>query len=619
MSNSQEQSLNENTIYSPLTESSPDFLHCEAERYCVESLVSSGPGEFYAKLNREQIGPFLSPREVDQITSWVEDYCSSDAVLEDVNGKEEVGSDVQDFSGHYFPVQSDTPAPCLELGWPEKISWMDMGGVHVYTNPPQENAPPIREVLRRLLHGANKLIAMVTDKLSDSAVIGDLLSTAARGIPVYIILNQRSVENNCSSHQLQHPNIRVRVLGGKTFLTRDAKMVVGELKDNFVLVDLDTVMLGSYSPTWSDAHLHRQIVTVMSGPVVESFDREFRILYAASLPVPDMLKTEKSAYEPNTLYKPVSLNLNNGKIELTEFISSPPPPPTDNPLDWEAMGVIQRLTESTLNSPDACDLPFHHQPVLDRHHGGLEFPSNEFNVRFQSGHQEEGKLNSMFLSDFRHPEYQRSRRHFFPGQIQMHCNEALNRPIQMPERITYNHHSSPLNTENEERYPVYKPCIHRKEITSEEEDRREPFLRRDRVSGENMNPEGTKPANLKKPAELSRSKTFSTLSDIIKRVNARVSSGQQKTENPAPGVSKSTLELNIQRSDALSNARTTNCDNLPLTPALALMKKRNDEVKSGLLRSMPIVFAPSFRSSGFSLQREKWRTRFRDHKNEEEH
>ncbi|XP_051529471.1 uncharacterized protein LOC127426600 isoform X2 [Myxocyprinus asiaticus] len=623
MSNSQEQSLNENTIFSPLTESSPDFLHCEAERYCVESLVSSGPGEFYTKLNREQIGHFLSPGEVDQISSWVEDYRSSDAVLEDINGKEEVGSDAQDFSGQYFPVQSDTPAPCLELGWPEKSNWMDMGQVHVYTNPPQENAPPIREILRRLLHGANKLIAMVTDKLSDSAVIGDLLSTAARGVPVYIILNQRSVEKNCSSHQLQHPNIRVRVLGGKKFLTRDAKMVVGELKDSFVLVDLDTVMLGSYSPTWNDTHLHRQIVTVMSGPVVESFDREFRILYAASLPIPDMLKTEKPAYEPNALYKSVSLNLNNAKVELTEFISSPSPSPTNCPLDWEAMGVIQRFPESTVYSPDAGDLPFHHRPVLDRHHGGWEFPSNEFNVRFLSGHQEEGKLNSMFLSDFRHPEYQRSRRYLFPGEIQMHCNEAVNssfipRPIQMPERITYNLHSSPLITENEERYPVYKPCIHRKEITSEQEVRREPFLRRDRVSGENMNPEGTKPANLK-PAELSRSKTFSTLSDIIKRVNARVSSGQQKTENPAPGVSKSTLELSIQRSDALSNARTTNCDNLPLTPALALMKKRNDEVKSGLLRSMPSVFVPSFRSSGFSLQRETWRTRFRDHKNEEEH
>ncbi|XP_051967653.1 protein FAM83D-like [Xyrauchen texanus] len=628
MSNSQEQSLNENIIFTPLTESSPDFLHCEAERYCVESLVSSGPGAYYTNLNREQIVPFLSPGEVNQISSWTEDYRSSDAVLEDVNGKEEVGSDLQDFSGHYFPEQSDTPAPCLELGWPEKNNWMDMGRVLVYTNPPAENAPPIREILRRLLHGANKLIAIVTDKLSDSAVIGDLLCAASRGVPVYIILNQRSVEENCSLQRLQHPNIRVRLQGGKTFLTRDAKMLVGELKDNFVFVDLETVMLGSYSPTWSDSHLHRQIITVMSGPVVESFDREFRILYATSVPIPDTLKTGMLENEANALFKPVPLNLNNTKVEITEFISNPPPPPTDCPLDWEAMGVIQRCPESPLYSPDAGEVPFQHRPVLDRRHGGWEYPSNEFNARVLSGHQEEGKLNSMFLSDFRHPEYQRPRRHFSPGEIQMHHNEQVNssfipRPLQMPERIPYNLHSPLLNAENEERYPVYKPRTHRKDITSEEDVgltiRREPFLRRDRVSGENKNPEGNKAAHMKKPAELSRSKTFSTLSDIIKRVNARVSSGQQKTENLTPGVSKSTLDLNLQRADASSNARTTNCDNLPLTPALALMKKRNDEVKSGLLRSMPSVFAPSFRSSGFGLQRETWRSNFRSHRNEEEH
>lgn len=35
-------------------------------------------------------------------------------------------------------------------------------------------------------------------------------------------------------------------MGGKTFCTRDGKMLVGELKENFVLVDLEKVMVGSY-------------------------------------------------------------------------------------------------------------------------------------------------------------------------------------------------------------------------------------------------------------------------------------------------------------------------------------------------------------------------------------
>ncbi|XP_052425895.1 uncharacterized protein LOC127968626 [Carassius gibelio] len=615
MSNTQEQSLNESIVFAPLTESSPDFLHCEEERYCVESLVSSGHEAFYTKLHQEQIGSFLSPGEVNQISSWAEDYHQTDANQEDGNGEVEVGSDGEDFSGHYFPTESDTPAPCLELGWPEKTIWMDMGQIHVYTNPPTEQMPPIREILRRHLQGATKLIAVVTDKLSDSAVIGDLQIAASRGVPVYIILNKRTVEESCFLHRLQHPNIMVRILGGKKYLTRDTKMVVGELKDNFVLVDLETVIFGSYSLSWSDAHLHRQLVTVLSGRVVESFDREFRVLYAASLPIPDAWKTGKPAAEPKILKKLQPLNIN--KVELTEFVSSPPPPPTDRVLDWEAMGVIQRFSNSPLSPPDAAEVPFHHRHLLDRHAGRWEPPYNDFNSRLVQGYPEDGKFSSMFLSDIRHKEYQRPRRHYSPGDI--HSNEVVNRPLQIPDRLTY----PLLNTESEERFPVYKSRAHRMDMTSEEElgasRRREPYQRRDRALGDTMNPEGPTQANFKKSSELSRSKTFSTLSDILKRVNARVSSsGQKRTDNLAPGVSKSTLDLN-SRQDTPSNPRTTNCDNLPLTPALALMKKRNDEVKSGLLRSMPSVFTPGLRTPSFGLQRETWRSPFRSHRTEEDH
>lgn len=157
MSNSQEQSLNENAIFSPLTPSSPDYLHSEVERYCVESLVSSGPQAFYGRLEAEQIGPFLTAGEVNEISRWTEDRQDGDAPLEDGDGEEQVGSDVEDLSGNYFPEQSDTSAPCLELGWPERNGWMDMGRVHVYTNPPAEGEPTIRAFLRRLLQAATKV------------------------------------------------------------------------------------------------------------------------------------------------------------------------------------------------------------------------------------------------------------------------------------------------------------------------------------------------------------------------------------------------------------------------------------------------------------------------------
>lgn len=146
------------------------------------------------------------------------------------------------------------------------------------------------------------------------------------------------------------------------------------------------------SLTWSDAHLHRQLVTLMSGPVVESFDREFRILYAASLPVPDAWKTGKPASEPEIYNKLPPLQVNRNKIELPEFIPNPPPPPIDSPLDWEAMGVIQRFPDSPLSPvPDAAETQFYHRHHLDRHQGGWEPAYNDFNSRLVPGHQEEGK------------------------------------------------------------------------------------------------------------------------------------------------------------------------------------------------------------------------------------
>lgn len=157
-------------------------------------------------------------------------------------------------------------------------------------------------------------------------------------------------------------------------------------------MDLSRNLSNHFSLTWTDAHLHRQIVTVMSGPVVESFDQEFRILYAASLPIPDTCKTEKPAHEPQSNCKPEPLNLSSAKIELTEFVASPPPPPTDFFLDWEAMGVIHRFSESPGYLPDVGETQFFHQPlIMDRHPGIWEVPYNEFTPKVLPGHHEEGK------------------------------------------------------------------------------------------------------------------------------------------------------------------------------------------------------------------------------------
>lgn len=159
MSKSQVESLNEDIVFLPANESNPEFLHSEVERSALESLLRDGPGAFYSKLSAHQLEPFLSVEEVNQVSSWVENHQVN--VEENGDVRSETSSGVEGFSDQYFPMLSDTAAPCLELGWPEKDRWDGVERAMVYANPPVEQAPHIREVIRRLLQGATMVGTMV--------------------------------------------------------------------------------------------------------------------------------------------------------------------------------------------------------------------------------------------------------------------------------------------------------------------------------------------------------------------------------------------------------------------------------------------------------------------------
>ncbi|KAJ8259095.1 hypothetical protein COCON_G00181070 [Conger conger] len=382
MSNSQEQSLNEDVVFSPVHESNPEFLHCERERRVLEGLLIEGPGALHAKLKQERLGDFLSPEEAAQICLWAQD------------------------------------SQTLKLGWPERHCWPDTGNTLVYTNPPLPGAPPIREVVRRMIQGAHTLVAVVTDKLTDSAVIGDLHAAASRGVAVYVVLNKRSVQDGFTSPRLMHQNIQVRVLGGKAFYSQDGKMVVGELKENFLLVDLDAVMVGSYSLTWADTHLHRQLVTVMTGQVVDCFDKEFRILYAASAPIPDscwanntLSRVENVFLQSNHTPKPLPLDV-LGEDDMW-------PSPTSDPIDWEALGVIKKdqFADDPSNlAGELAGLLLSRPPLFERW-TKIEKENPARRVEFQQcvpPAYEEPSRNHLFMTEDR----------YFPGSDNLHWNTA---------------------------------------------------------------------------------------------------------------------------------------------------------------------------------------------------
>lgn len=155
MSNSQEQSLDEDVVFPRVTESSPGFLYCEKERQAVERLLSAGPEAFYGSVGKEPSGCFLSPEEVSQLSGWAQEYRLSQLPADRETQGDAASSGTEDTCSTYFPHQSDTPAPDLDLGWPEKFPWMPTGSVTVYTSPPAEGEPPVREVIRWHLQKAS--------------------------------------------------------------------------------------------------------------------------------------------------------------------------------------------------------------------------------------------------------------------------------------------------------------------------------------------------------------------------------------------------------------------------------------------------------------------------------
>ncbi|XP_062301299.1 protein FAM83G [Scomber scombrus] len=608
MPNSQEQNLDENAVFLPVTETSPEFLYSETERQAVERLLSFGPEAFYSSIGTEHSGCFLSPEEVSQITSWAQDYrCSQLQVQQEENG-EEGNSAMGDFSSTYFPSYSDTPPPSLELGWPEKSPWGPTGNVKVHTSPPAEGQAPVREIIRQHLQKANQVIAIVTDKLTDGAVIGDLHSAASRGVPVYIILNEKTIQENFMLNRLMHPNMRVRVLGGKTFCSREGRMVVGELKDKFLLVDLETVIHGSYSLTWTDAHLHRQIITVLSGPVVDSFDKEFRILFAASLPVPDTRRAAGTLADMAHQLKDFPDLRYQKHFSLGHEIASPSSPPADSLLDWEAMGVIQRdsYADHPLDHheeivrekiPPENNMPFNRKtPIVDGLiHNGDQFMDKRSNT--QSSPRDTAPAVAM-------------------KRMEHKIEQAVSRQLSK-EKDTNAGERQTTRLDDKEREPTQNMFM-LSSTKRKEPSWREPILVKTSIDVTNSKvdniPSSRKPLILMVP----QSERSGPVSDILKRLCPQLSTSglpRMGSQGAKSELSQSMMNLSVHNTDTDQDERGVPVPRLKagcfdpghMTPAFALMKKRNDEIKSVLYRT-PKSFQPRERPhiSSYTLNMD-WR------------
>ncbi|RMB95622.1 hypothetical protein DUI87_27733 [Hirundo rustica rustica] len=282
----------------------PAGPYSEAQRLALEELVAGGPEALRAFLRREQLPPFLSEPEVQDIAR---------AALPPAAGPEpaaepSAGASLDASSLTYFPERSDLEPPALELGWPGFASGAFRGltRVEAHFQPgcgdsiygcKEAVRRQIRSARQRILskpwgsaHGEDlpgvgadsqqmfnsdldlkyenlndKMIALVMDSFTDTDIFTDLLEACSqRQVKVYILLDQSSFPHflkMCKDLGVdleQEKLMRVRIITGSTYCT---------------------------SFTWTDGKLNSSNILILSGPAVAHFDLEFRILHSRSKPI----------------------------------------------------------------------------------------------------------------------------------------------------------------------------------------------------------------------------------------------------------------------------------------------------------------------------------------------
>nr|XP_025746134.1 protein FAM83B [Callorhinus ursinus] len=264
-------------------------------RVAIDVLIEHGLEAYQEFLAKERVSDFLAEEEINYILKNIQKVAQSTAHGTD-NSYDDTSS-----SGTYWPIESDVEAPNLDLGWPYVMPGL-LGGTHIdlLFHPPRAQLLTIKETIRKMIKEARKVIALVMDIFTDVDIFKEIVEASTRGISVYILLDESNFNHflnmtekqGCQVQRLR--NIRVRTVRGQDYLSKTGAKFHGKLEQKFLLIDCQKVMYGSYSYMWSFEKAHLSMVQIITGQLVESFDEEFRTLYARSC-IPSSFAQEESA------------------------------------------------------------------------------------------------------------------------------------------------------------------------------------------------------------------------------------------------------------------------------------------------------------------------------------
>ncbi|XP_075998998.1 uncharacterized protein LOC142992444 [Genypterus blacodes] len=312
MALSQVQCLDDNHVNLRTHESKPEFLYCEEQRLALEVLLENGREAYHKYVEDRGLRGFLSDPELDLLIGAVKPY-DPDSELLRANVYDD---DEPPLSLHYWPDLSDTSIPLLDIGWPDSEAYRGVTRTTVYAQPPLDGQAHIKEVVRRMIAQAQKVIAVVMDIFTDVDIFRDLLDAGFRKkVSVYILVEHNTLPHfvsmcqRANMHAGHLKNLRVRSAWGEDFYTRSCSKVRGQMGHRFMFIDGDKAVSGSYSFTWMSSRLEKHLVTVVTGQAVNAFDRLFRSLYTTSSAV-DLRQVVTSVEpEPQPLPPPVPVAL----------------------------------------------------------------------------------------------------------------------------------------------------------------------------------------------------------------------------------------------------------------------------------------------------------------------
>lgn len=159
MAESQLVCMDDDHVNQKVPESRPEFYYSEEQRAAVEQLLKHGDGAFRARLKEDNTKDFLSDREVKRLRKTLQSY-TSDSDSESDGGDKAAKDSSADSGVHstYWPQMSDTEVPSLDVGWvPGNGVYKGASRVAMHTHPPKDNGPHIKQVVRKLIQGANKV------------------------------------------------------------------------------------------------------------------------------------------------------------------------------------------------------------------------------------------------------------------------------------------------------------------------------------------------------------------------------------------------------------------------------------------------------------------------------